>query len=116
MLGIDVRTDPAFDGVILRLTGAADYETINLLEAGLAKVASQGPRNVIVDASGLEFLNSGAVGRLVELRKNVLSGGGQVCIAGATKYVAECFRLSRLDHAFAMHPTVSAAVEGMRGG
>lgn len=115
MLGTDLRTDPRFNGIIFRLVGAADYESVAALDAGITRVLAAHPAQVIVDASGLEFLNSGAIGRLVELRKRVMATGGQVAIAGATRYVAECFRLSRLDHAFTMHATVDAAINTLAG-
>lgn len=115
MLGIDTRTRDGFDGVIVRLTGAADYEAMAQLERALSDVLASRPRHLIVDLAPLQFLNSGAIGRLVEVRKAVLARGGRVLVAGASKYVAECFRLSRLDHAFEMVATAEDAVAKVAG-
>ncbi len=110
MLGLDSHKDPRLNGMIMRLVGAADHDAMPTLTSGLDQLAAGKHRWIILDLAGLDFLNSGAIGRLVELRKQTALAGGQVLIASASKYVAECFRLSRLDHAFEMFPTLQDAL------
>ncbi len=114
MFGTDLRTDPRLDGLILRLSGAADYDAAKPLQGAVAQAIERAPRHVILDVSTLEFLNSGAIGKLVELRKSVLGAGGRIVVAAPSKYVTECFRLSRLDHAFEMAPSVDDAIQRVR--
>lgn len=115
MLGFDTRPIVGADGLIIKLSGAADYDAAATLDAGLLRVSAARPAHVIIDVGALEFLNSGAIGRLVALRKEVLVRGGRVLVAGASRYVAECFRLSRLDHAFEMCPSVEDAQARLAG-
>lgn len=115
MFEIDTHTDPLLDGLIVRLAGTADYESAEALRTGLDQVVARRPRCVILDLGALQFVNSGAIGRLVELRKQLLVNNSRVIVAGASKYVHECFRLSRLDHAFEMSPTVADAVRSAGG-
>lgn len=114
MFGSDLRTDPRLDGLILRLSGAADYDAAKPLQGAVAQAIERAPRHIVLDVASLEFLNSGAIGKLVELRKSVLASGGRIVVAAPSKYVTECFRLSRLDHAFEMAPSVEEAIDRLR--
>ncbi|MGH7130573.1 MAG: STAS domain-containing protein [Phycisphaerales bacterium] len=116
MLTIDIARDPRLNGPIVRMTGMADFAGMPQLNAALDRVAAPEPEIVVLDLEGLEFIGSAAIGALVEFRKQIRSHAGRVLVAAASQYVGECFRLSRLDHAFERCASVEDAITRVAAG
>lgn len=110
MLTIDKLHDARLGGTVVHLAGMADYAGLPQLNAVLDGLAAVEPDVVVLDLERLEFIGSGAIGALVEFRKQVRARGGRVLVAAASQYVGECFRLSRLDHAFERCATIEDAI------
>ena len=65
----------------------------------LAEAISDGTKCLIMDLSGVEFMDSSGLGALVYCRQRIAEGG-QIVIAGAQQEVATIMRLTRLDKVF----------------
>ncbi|MBL0927149.1 MAG: STAS domain-containing protein [Phycisphaerales bacterium] len=113
MLSIEVVNENRIGGVVVHLRGAGTADEAPALRAGLAGLEARRPRGVIFDCSGLEIAGSSAIGALVEVRKMLRAFGGRCAVAAASEYVARSFRLSRLDSAFEMHPTLEDALAAL---
>lgn len=109
-----IAIDKRPEAMVVTLGGRADFEAVGPLRETLQKLALTRPGAVVFSAAGLEFIGSGAIGVLVEFRKGIVKAGGRVAIASANEYVANCFRLSRLDAAFEMRDSLDEAVAAMK--
>ena len=53
--------------------------------------------SVVVDLSGVTFVDAYALGKLVELRDSLAERGGSLVVVGASARVARTFSLAKLD-------------------
>ena len=68
-----------------------------------------GQNQIVLDLSGVDFIDSSGLGALVSCLKR-LGPRGSLAVAGATGAVSRLFTLTRMDKVFTLHPTVDAAV------
>lgn len=68
-------------------------------------------RNVVVDLSEVDFLDSAGLGVLVALLKRVLERGGDMKIAGLQKRVRMVFEITRAFKVFDIFDSAAAACE-----
>jgi anti-anti-sigma factor len=85
------------DGAVVRIRLAGDLDAANAAELGDQLVAACSrpfPLAVEVDATALEFLDSGGLFALVHLLRHVRRGGGDVVVRGSTRSVRRILDLS----------------------
>ena len=82
-----------------------------------AAAAMMDQRNVklMVDLTGVDMLNSGAMGMLVTMRKKFLHTGGQLHIAAPDPLVLESLRMMHLDRVLTLFESVSEAMARFKG-
>ncbi len=71
-----------------------------------------GHHRLVLDLSGVEFVDSSGLGAIVACLKR-LGPRGNLAIAGAKGAVMRLFTLTRMDKVFPLHDTVEAAIERM---
>lgn len=75
----------------------------------VADLINKGRDKIIVDLTGLEFMDSSGLGAIVACKK--LAGDqGYLRVAGAHGAVQELFRITRMDKLFQSYNTVDDAV------
>lgn len=79
------------------------------IEHGIRGRFGQGLRNLVLDLSGLEFIDSAGIGVLAVCCGSMGRKGGKVAIAGATGRVKELLELTRLDHMAGIYADVASA-------
>jgi anti-sigma B factor antagonist len=104
---LTLTTTRVGDVVVVAAEGELDFVSAPELRAALEAV-SDGKR-VVLDLSGLSFMDSSGLGVLVSLRQR--QPELSVRVAGASPRVAQLFTLTRLDAVFPLFPTVDAATE-----
>lgn len=67
------------------------------------------PGRVVLDLSGVGFIDSSGLGAVVAVRR-FLRAGQAMDLAGLTGPVARVFRLTRMDMLFAIHAEVADAL------
>ena len=68
-------------------------------------------RNVVMDLSGVDFLDSSGFGSLIALLKRVSERGGDMKIAGLQKKVRMVFEITRAYKVFEIFDNASEAVK-----
>ena len=102
----------AVDGwQVLRLAGEVDVATAPRLRDRLVQLINEGPPNVVVDLSGLSFIDSMGLGALVSGLKRARAHDGDLRLAGASDHVAKVLEITRLDQAFVVGETVEGVLE-----
>ncbi len=82
---------------VLVLSGSAGLEAQADLDRAANAILAGRPEAVVIDARGLEFLASLAIGSLLRLSKSVRRHGGRVRVGGLRPEVREVFRRTRVD-------------------
>jgi anti-anti-sigma factor len=93
-------------GVLVRLEGAADCNSVARLQLALVRLIACREPLAVLDLSGLTFLSSLAMGALVSLRRDLARWGGRVRIARATPQVYESLEAARLTMLFEFTDTI----------
>jgi anti-sigma B factor antagonist len=96
--------------LVLSLTGELDLYTAPALRAALQGVVGRSPQRLVVDLAGVTFIDSTALGALVEARSQ-LGDGKAFALAAPGLEVRRALEVSGLDRHFAVHETIETAIE-----
>jgi len=94
---------------VLRLAGEVDVATAPRLRDRLVSLVTGGQRDLIVDLSGVTFIDSMGLGALVSGLKRARAQGGDLRLVGATDHVAKVLEITRLNQAFVVAESVAEA-------
>ena len=94
---------------VLEVGGEIDVYTAPQLREHLIGVVEGGARQVIVDLSRVEFLDSTGLGVLVGALKRLRGVSGELLLVCAQERLLKIFRITGLDRVFALFDTVDAA-------
>jgi anti-sigma B factor antagonist len=86
--------------VVVEAAGDIDLHRSADFQRSLLEVTAQKPGQVIVDLSGVPYMDSSGVASLVKLLARVRRDGGVVKLAGLTPRVRSVFEITRLDTVF----------------
>jgi anti-sigma B factor antagonist len=97
---------------LVELTGEADVTNSDALREVLdAEVAKQ-PRTMIIDLSGLRFMDSSALHVILRANRVMDRQGGVLALASPRDAVAKMLRLTAADQLIPVYPSVSEATAG----
>ncbi len=98
------------DAAVITVTGkvmmGSESEEITALVSDLLRA---GKRVFVLDMAGITRIDSTGIGRFIASYNEVVAAGGQMCMAGAPKFVFQAFHVSRLDTVFRFFPSVDDA-------
>lgn len=95
---------------VLTVSGEIDIYTAPLFKQAVVTLVSEGNRNVIIDLSGVTFMDSSGFGTLLGATKRLRPMGGGIFLAGPNGTIQRMLRLTRLDTIMKIHDSVDAAV------
>lgn len=75
----------------------------------LYEVIGTGVQDVVIDLSGVDFIDSTGLGVLMGGAKRVRSGGGDIRLVMAGSRLAQLIELTRLDRVVDVYDSISAA-------
>ena len=94
---------------MVRLVGEADVTTRVLTEVLDAEAAKK-PRLLLVDVSGLAFIDSAALHQIVRAHRRLRADGCVLALVSPSPGVARVLQLSALDQVIPVHASVEEAV------
>ncbi|TML57730.1 MAG: STAS domain-containing protein [Actinobacteria bacterium] len=97
------------DAYVVRLGGELDLYNAAQVRAALVEACAQAPERIVVDLGEVEFLDSTALGVLIEARTKLDNRGGLV-LAAPRLETRRALQISGLDKLFAVHDTVPEAL------
>ncbi|MCL6269809.1 STAS domain-containing protein [Sansalvadorimonas sp. 2012CJ34-2] len=77
----------------------------------MTDLISQGQRDLVLDLSQVDFMDSSGLGAIVGALKE-LNGDGSIQLAGPQKSVNDLFDLTCMDKIFTIHSSVNDALSG----
>jgi anti-sigma B factor antagonist len=109
-LSIDVRVTADGKIQIFALGGSLDIATSPSLRAALLEAAEGENHEIIVDLTGLEFLDSTGLGALIGAHKRASEHHGSVRLVAQEGQILRLLRITGLLDVFAVYPSVDAAL------
>lgn len=107
-LPVEVESLPGC--TILRPAGEIDCHTAPEFRSRLLAQLEGGPASLLVDLSGVSFIDSSGLRVLVECHKLAHQRARRVRLFAPSAEVGEILRLTRLDSVLELHPSRDAAL------
>jgi anti-sigma B factor antagonist len=98
---------------LIRLRGEVDIYTAPRLKERLLELLDGGATGVVVDLSGVTFIDSTALGVLIGGVRRLHDVGGRMALVVATRPVERLLTITGLDRVFSIHDTREAAVAAL---
>jgi anti-sigma B factor antagonist len=109
-LGIDVTTGDDGKVSLFALHGSLDLATSPSLRAALLEAADHDKHEIVVDLSGLNFLDSTGLGALIGAQKRATEHHGSVRLVAQEGQILRLLRITGLLDVFHVYPNIDAAL------
>ena len=99
---------------MIEIIGDVTGQSEDALMGAYNQVTSQGARNILLDFSRLDYMNSSGIGLLVTLLIRVKRQNQRLYACGLTEYYRQIFDLTRLDEAIVIYPSEEEALAAIK--
>ena len=96
--------------VVLRLAGELDLYNAEEIRSAINGAIATSPRRIVVDLGEVDFIDSTALGMLIEARARI--GNDRLALAAPKLETRRTLQVSGLDRHLAVYDTVEAALAG----
>lgn len=100
---------------IIEVQGEVDLYTSPRMREAIIQTASDKTPMVVVDLSGVGYMDSSGVATLVEGLQFSRGYGGAFRLAGLGGAVREVFKFAKLEKVFEIYPDANRALAGAKG-
>jgi anti-sigma B factor antagonist len=109
-LDLDIGTSVVDGRTVVQVVGEIDVYTAPQLRERLDAEIDAGRYDLVVDLSGVSFMDSTGLGVLVGRLKQIRLNDGSMRLVCSHDRVLKVFVITGLDKVFAIYPTVGEAV------
>lgn len=95
---------------VIEIAGDVTAACEGALMSAHEQATDDGARLVVLDFSGLEYMNSGGIGMLVTLLVRSQRRRQRLAAVGLSDHYRQIFELTRLDEAIALHADAAGAL------
>jgi anti-sigma B factor antagonist len=95
---------------IVTVAGDIDMARSKAFQAALTEIINEKPDRVIVDLSGVDYMDSSGVASLVKLHTQTKKIGATMALAQVGKRVMSIFEIMRLNQLFKIFETLDDAL------
>ena len=107
---MNVRSTESKGAAVVAITGEVDmHSSPELRNALIALTGSKVPA-IVVDFTGVTYMDSSGIATCVECLRAVKSYGGSLRLAALNESILEIFNFAKLDMVFEIHGTVKDAL------
>ncbi|MEZ5145058.1 MAG: STAS domain-containing protein [Acidimicrobiales bacterium] len=96
--------------VIVAFVGELDLATAPAARTAIVRGLGADAANLVLDLSGLDFLDSLGLGVVVSALKRVRARGGELVVVATEARIRAPFEVTGLDRLVTVHPSVDAAL------
>ena len=106
---LDVSATQEQGVTIVHLSGEIDLHTSPQLRDRLLNLIDRKPQRIILDLSGVGYVDSSGVGTIVELKRRAMRTDSKVVLVGLQARVRSLFEITRLDKFFTITDNIDEA-------
>jgi anti-sigma B factor antagonist len=88
---------------------------LSQIESSIKKLVADGSRKLVIDVTGLSYIDSAAIGVLLACSGDMDQAGGAIRIAGAQGAVARTFDIVHMSRIVAIDGDVETALRNLSG-
>lgn len=94
---------------VLPLHGEIDLHVSPQIATSLREMIARKPAQLLVDLSGVSYVDSSGLAALIDAMQRVQQYGGKFGIVGLQETVRSIFEIARLDQVFRIFPDLESA-------
>ena len=102
--------EPVGDSIVVYLAGELDLYNAEEVRDALADALARSPRRIVIDMADVAFVDSTALGVLIEARSKL--GAGGLALARPQTETRRALQVSGLDRHLSIHGSVDEALAG----
>ncbi|MBP1596544.1 MAG: anti-sigma-factor antagonist [Acidobacteria bacterium] len=106
---MDIQVETSGNRRIVRIKDKITFEHCAMLQGHLDAVLEEGVREVIVDFSGVPFMDSSGVGEILRLFKLVKERSGEVILLNPNQKLRNLFAMYRFEKFMKIRDSMEAA-------
>jgi anti-sigma B factor antagonist len=95
---------------VIEIKGDITAQSEDVLMDAYARASGDGVKTIVLDFSGLDYMNSGGIGLLVTLLVRAQRQHQGVLAYGLSDHYRQIFELTRLDEAIGIHDSQAGAL------
>ncbi len=99
---------------VVLITGDIDLETSPQLREFLRPKSTRKTPILLLDFSGVNYIDSSGLATLIEYFQAVQAYGGKLALASLSPRVKNVFEIVRLEQIFTLYPDVPSALTALR--
>lgn len=113
MSTVDLQMEARTEGIwrVLDVNGEVDLYTSPQLRDAIDREVGEGTSRVVVDLTGVTFMDSSGLGVLVGSLKRSRERGGELALVCTEGSVLKVLTITGLDRVFPIHTSVADAVK-----
>ena len=96
---------------LLDVSGRLTSFEIGALRESVSRLVKQGRKNIVLNLSGLQYLDSSGIGELARIYVSVVKESGQMKVVGLSPKVEEILKITQLYQVFPEFPSEEAALQ-----
>ena len=85
---------------VIEVTGKLTSFESGALRSSIAQLLKEGRKQILLNLSGLTYLDSSGIGDLVHTYMSVIKGGGEMKVVGLSDKVEEILKITQLYQVF----------------
>jgi anti-sigma B factor antagonist len=99
---------------IISISGDIDLESSPKLREFLKPKAAQKTLRLLLDFTGVNYIDSSGLATLIEYFQSVQGSGGKLALASLSPRVKNVFEIVRLEQIFSLYPDIPAALAALK--
>ncbi|MBQ7568711.1 STAS domain-containing protein, partial [bacterium] len=88
--------------------------TENALRQRVASLVEQSQVNLILDFTGVTFMDSSGMSSVLSAMRSVSENQGRICLVCDTRHILRVLRITAIDKLMAIYPTLDEAIAAFR--
>jgi stage II sporulation protein AA (anti-sigma F factor antagonist) len=113
---LEIRSEKAGDVLVVEVSGELDLDTSREFRSRVdAEIDRHGTRDLVLDFSGVGFVDSSGLGALLGRYKKVSERGGRVALTAFTPHVGRLLELSGVMRIIRTYPSPGEALRDLGG-
>ncbi|MBN2590250.1 MAG: STAS domain-containing protein [Sedimentisphaerales bacterium] len=99
------------DVTVIEMQGELDSDASEIFEKNIADIISQNKSNIVLDMSGVGFIDSRGLSVLLWVRDYCVQNRRELRLAGLDENCKRILEITRLDSEFDLHSELAEAVK-----
>jgi anti-sigma B factor antagonist len=100
---------------LIDLRGRLTFFEVGVLRENISRLLLEGRKHIVLNLSGLQYVDSSGIGELARIYVMVLKGGGEMKVVGLSRNIEEILKVTHLYQVFPEFPDEEAALQSFPG-